>query len=293
MSRMEQQEMKSRSQPAPPSLDSLAAIFQTPPADPMPAQIWRSAWDWSVQLILLTEVRDSDIEAVPLSPEVEFADNETVLVDPSGPLTHRLGAWCGLKRKLPIRVLDVTVGSIGADDLDAVGRGIGEGAPITSVLDERGQVREAMSTRMGALAEAMWAPTSADPIDLVERFRQRSLRPSQVAQELGISPGDVTDLIRGDRAPSPEQAETLAPLLDVAPEALLSVEVDPDLVWALDRPRFRRRLAERGLLEDESDEGAWRLEVAKNRLPIAARTTGSTNARTRWVGLVETYLDEG
>ena len=68
--------------------------------------------------------------------------------------------------------------------------------------------------------------------------------------------------------------------------------LDHDLVWALDRPQFRRRLAERGLAEGEPNEAAWRFKVATGELPLAARATRSANARGRWMGLIETYLDE-
>lgn len=276
----------------PPSLGPLTAIFQESTADPEPGQIWRAAWKSWVQLVLITVVRDDDVDAIPLSPDVEFADDETVPIDPGAPLTHALGAWCGLSRRLPIRVLDVRVSTVNAADLAAVRVGDGIGPPVTSILDERDQVRNALASRLAALAEATWLPSSSEVIDLAAQVRKRGLKPSQLAAELNVAPGDVTDLLRRDRVPSPRQAEILAPLLDLEPEQLLAVDVDPDLVWALDRPQFRRRLAESGIAEGHLDEAVWRLHVATARLPVAARSTGATSGRRRWLGLIETYLDD-
>lgn len=279
-----------RSQP--PSLGPLTAIFQESVTDPDPGEIWRAAWKTSVQLVLITAVGDDDVDAVPVSPDVEFADDRTVRIHPGPPLTHGLGAWCGLQRRLPVRVLDVRISTITADDLGAVRAGNGIGPPITSVLDERDQVRDALAGRLAALADATWLPSSSDAVDLADRVRERGLKPSQLALALDVAPGDVTDLLRADRGPTPRQAEILGPILDLEPSRLLAVHVDPDLVWALDRPRYRRRLAERGIAEGHSDEAAWRLQVATGRLPVAARTTGAVSGRRRWSGLIETFLDE-
>ena len=276
----------------PPSLAPLSAVFQAVAADPSEGEIWRAAWAKCVQLVLVVEVGDSDIDVVPVSSDVEIADEQTVRVSPAAPLTHPLCAWGGLRRRLPIRVLDKCVTTVGAPELEAICSGVGEGPPITSLLDERDQLRAALSDRMAVLAAATWLPSNSDGMDLAEMLREHNLAPSALARELGVAPGDVTALARGDRAPSQEQANILSRLLGVEAEQLLSVQVDPDLVWALDRPRFRHRLAERGLAENEPDEAVWRYQVATSKLPIAARTTGTSDARHRWIALIESYLDE-
>jgi plasmid maintenance system antidote protein VapI len=146
---------------------------------------------------------------------------------------------------------------------------------------------------MDELAAASWLPQVSHVIDLAQALRARRLTPSMVASDLDVAPGDVTALVRGDRRPSPDQAVVLARLLGVSTDQLLSAPIDADLVWALDRPRFRRRLAERGVSEGVANEAEWRLRVATSKLPTAARTTGPVDPRRRWLGLIETYLDEG
>ncbi|MGZ4755371.1 MAG: helix-turn-helix domain-containing protein [Acidimicrobiia bacterium] len=275
-----------------PSITGLASVFANTDTEPAEGEIWRAAWGSSVQLVFVVEVRDDDFDAVPVNPDIDLIDDHAVVIGPGPPLTHPLAAWSGLRRALPIRALDVRVAAGQASDLAAVRRGRGQGAPITSLLDERAQVRDALASRLEDLASATWLPSISSTIDLGGLLRARNLSPSKLAPELGVAPGDVTAIARGDRTPSPEQAETLSRLLDVAPDQLLSAAVDTDLVWALDRPRVRRRLAERGVAEGEPDEAAWRLRVARTKLPTAARTTGTTDSRRRWTGLIETYLDE-
>lgn len=285
--------MNPRQRPGPPSLAPLSAVFNAPISDPEPGEIWRAAWDGIVQLVLVTAVDDSTMSAVPLSPDVELGDDQTVLFEPGPPLMYSLGAWCGLQQTLPIRVLDVPVSIVGPADLESIRTGMSATAPVTSALDDRHQVRTLMADRMAELAAASWLPSTAPTIELGERFRERGLTPSKLAIELGVTPGDVTALARGDRVPTRDQAEILSTLLAIEVEQLLVVRVDPDLVWALDRPKFRRRLAERGVAQNESDEAIWRLQVATAKLPVAARTTRSSDPRRRWMGLIETYLDEG
>lgn len=277
----------------PPSLDGLAAVFNTQPGEPVEGEIWRAAWGSSVQLILITGVGDNDVDTVPLSPDVDLADDDTIRLGPRPPLTHALGAWRSIGSRLPTRVLDVRVcPALSAEAMENLRNAPGVGAPATSVLDERVQLRSLLAQRMEELAAANWVPANADPIDIGARMIERGVKPSTLARELGVSPGDVTDLARGDRRPSVEQAQKLVPILGLSPEQLMAVSLDNDLVWALDRPRYRKPLAERGRAAGVADEAVWRLHVATNELPVSARTTGTNDPRRRWMGLIQDYLDE-
>ena len=276
----------------PPSLDALSAAFTSRVTDPSQGEIWRAAWASCVQLVLVVEVGDADVEAIPVSPDVDLADDKTVSIDPGRPLNHPIAAWCGLRRHLPIRVLDVCITTVDPTELEAVDRGEGDGPSITSLLDERAQLWKAMADRMAELAAATWFPSDVDAIDFAVMFREHGLSPSKLASELGVAPGEVTAIARGERVLSIEQAEILSSLLNVEADRLQQVRLDQDLIWALDRPQFRRRLAERGLAEGEPNEATWRFKVATSELPLAARATRSANERRRWMGLIETYLDE-
>ncbi len=277
---------------APRSLDALAEIFQAPITDPREGEIWRAAWHTCVLLVVVTEVEDNDIDAVPISPDLDLGDDHTIRIEPGPPLVHPVGAWRELSERLPMRVLDTRIGALSARDLDRLRNEPGDGAPITSPLDERHQIQASLSARMTELSAASWVPSRSEPVDLRQRIRDQGLDPSALAAELGATPGDVMDFVRGDRTPSPEQAAVLAPLLDLAVDQLLSVSLDDNLVWALDRPQFRKPLAQRGRDAGFDDEAVWRLQVATTELPVAARTTGTNDPRRRWMGLIQNYLDE-
>jgi plasmid maintenance system antidote protein VapI len=275
----------------PPSLDGLAAEFDSEPPEPVEGEVWRAAWNSSVQLILIIGVGDNDIDAVPLSPDVEFADDDTVPLEPPPPLTHALGVWRSLRSRLPTLVLDIRVcPALSVAAMEHLRNAPGVGTPATSVLDDRFQFRSVLAQRMEELAAATWVPANVDPVDIGARIKERGVKPSTLAHELDLTPGDITDLARGDRRLTVEQARKLAPILDLSAEQLTAVSLDNDLVWALDRPRFRKPLAERGRAAGISDEAAWRLHVATNELPVAARTTGSSEPRRRWMGLIQDYL---
>jgi len=294
VSELEQGEMhEQRGSRRPPSLDGLTAVFAARPDDPVAGEVWRAAWGPTVQLILVLGVGHDDIDAMPLSPDLELADDDTVSFEPGPPLKHALGAWRSLRSRLPARVLDVRVSAAASDDsVTRILSGAGIGAAVSSVLDERAQLRSVLSDRMTLLGKASWAPERVDQIDIGARIKEVGAKPSALARELGVTPGEITDLARGDRTPSADQATKLAGLLGVPAEQLRVGSLDPELVRALDRPRFRKRLAELGRAEGYTDEAAWRLQVARNELPVAARVTRSKDPRHRWEGLIEDYLSE-
>ena len=137
--------------------------------------------------------------------------------------TIRLVPGVGLRRRLPIRVLDVCIARPDPSELEAVDFGEGDSPPITSLLDERVQLWKAMADRMAELAVATWLPSSVDAVDFAAMFLEHGLSPSKLASELGVAPGDVTAIARGERSPSSEQAEVLSSLLNVEAAQLLQV----------------------------------------------------------------------
>jgi len=278
----------------PPAFDAVVARFAGPIEEPETGQIWRARWRDTAQLLLLTGSNDSDVEAVPLSLDVDLGDDTAVLLRSDiQPLGFDVVAWRSLRRRLPVRVLDVLLGWADPVAVEAVGHAQGVGAAIVSDLDERSQVRDAMGERIETLEAADWVPQSTEPIDLAEKMRARGLTPSQLASELDIDPGTVIAFVRGDRVPTSAEATRLSPLLNIDIASLTGAHlVDPDLVWALDRPRFRRRLEARGRQLGITDESEWRFRVATQELATAARTTGSVDPRRRWLGLIEDFLGE-
>ena len=260
--------------------------------DPAQGEIWRVRWGSTVQSVVVIDVSADSVVGSPLSYDVALGDNHAVQVSPlNQTLGYEVVAWTSLQRQLPMFVLDVVLGQVDDDALLAIRRQVGDGASITSVLDERCQVHDAIEQRMETLAQARWLPSSIQVRNLGSLMRERRIGPSDISEALGIEPGTATALARGERSVTPEQAGRLAPLLGVTEDDLLApVAMDPQLVHELDRPVFRHRLWEKGRQEGATDEATWKYHIASTQLALAARTTNRATERDRWSGLIEEYL---
>lgn len=280
-----------RRPPSPPPIDHLVDAFAAVPADPQPGQLWRARWQRTAQVVVLLGADRDTADAAPFTPDVAVAAGVGVVVEAKeSPLRSDHVAWTPLARPLPVRVLDIVVGTVTDEALDRVRRGPRRPVELHP-LDERSQVVERIAERMDDLEHARWVPDVAEPVDLAALMRGRGLTPGRLATKLEVEPGEIMDIVRGDRAPSLRTAEKLAPALGLDVAALTGPRpVDADLVRALDQPRFRRRLAERGRQAGVDDEAAWRYQVATSELAAAARTTGHADAYRRFVGLIEDYL---
>lgn len=279
--------------PDPAHLDALRDAFAATAPEPAVGQIWRARWRHTAQLVLVLRTDDVSVSAAPITPDVELGDDLAVIVDDdASPFGYAVLVWTGLTADLPVRVLDVDLGDIDRAALAAVEGRRGIGAPITHPLDERAQVRDAISDRMEALANAVWAPEAATTIDLTAAMKAKGFTPGKLAPIIGVDAGEIMAVARGDTVPTPELAERLGPLLGIEPLDLLGARrLDPDLVWAFDRPSLRRPLRERAEAEGFEDEGAFRYHVATAELALAARQTKSTSPRDRYLGLIRDYLD--
>lgn len=276
---------------SPPPIDDIVGAFAATPGEPQTGQIWRARWATSVQLVFVHDITDDSVDAVPVTPDVAVAGGIGVVLDKGRtPLGFDAVAWTPLRRRLPVRVLEVVFGSADDETTERVAGDAGESEPL-SVLDERAQVVDAIAERMDALAGARWVPDVTELVDIAAVMRERNLGPGRVAGLVDVDPGEITEIIRGDRTPNRALADKLAPVLGIDAATLTGPRtVDPDLVRVLDQPRFRRRLAERGREAGVVDEAQWRYQVATGELPVAARTTGHADNYRRWLGLVEDYL---
>jgi hypothetical protein len=275
-------------------LAALRHAVAAPTPDPAAGQIWKATWDRITQLILLIDVSDTTVTAAPVSPDAELADDAAVVLsEDMGPFAYDVVVWLGLATDLPIRTLELLLG-----DVTEEGRGLlagdgGAGAPITHPLDERAQLRDAIAERMDTLGRATWVPEAVEPVDLLEASKAKGFTLSKLAPLVDLEPGDLLALFRRDRAITHDVASRLGPLLGLEEEALTgSHQIDPDLVWAFDRPSLRRPLRERAAREGYEDEAAFRVHVATSELAFAARQTATRDPRDRYLGLIRVYLDE-
>lgn len=271
----------------------VADRYRTPTPDPAPGQVWKARWAECVQTVLVVDVADVEFEAIPLSSD-ETLDGVGTVVLHAGeqPLEYDVVAWRSLRCRLPERVLGDFFGSVMPAVLDRVESATPEGPRITSVIDERSQVSDAIDDRMHELASCSWLPLVFRTINVGELAAARDIQPSKVAEALQVNPGAARAILVGDLAPSPDQYERLASLLGVAVDEIAAAPpIDPDLAMELDRPVYRERLWEVGREAGARDEVEARLGAARAVLALAARTPSGVQPRQVWASKIEDYLN--
>lgn len=279
---------------------SIVAAFSQEPPTPEHGQLWQVVWERVAQVVLLTSASSDSVTAVPAEADPELADDKTVVLPPLDALGSLSTAlWAGLARDLPLRVLNVCLGSVSSDVLSAVadvqsGVATGAGAPITAAYDERAQVRTAIEERLDELARATWAPAveNAPGDQLADVARRRGLAPSNVADALGIAPGDARAVLSGSRSMEPSERDALAELVGLSTDEVdrYQPRLDPGLVFALDHPKYRSRLRSKAD-EAEMTEPDYRFWVATRGLARAART--ARRGAPDWDQLIEDFLNAG
>jgi hypothetical protein len=274
-------------------VDAFASI----PPMPERGQLWQVSWGDDGDLALVVDVDGPNVSVVPAEPDRELADDHTITVPDESSFADIAGAlWAGLRIVLPLRVLHTCFGTLDEDVLDRVddassGR-VGDGAAITSWIDERAQVRSAIEARFERLADATWIPASPPvTVDVTEVARSRGVKPSDVAAAMGVPVGDAREILESRRPIPAAGVDAFASLLAIQPAALAAqpIAIPAGLVAALDSPRFRRPLQERALLHGES-EADYRYYVATQALPRRFRRQAGTE--TDWFEVVEDFLRE-
>jgi hypothetical protein len=274
-------------------LDAFASL----PPDPEPGQLWQVAWAGSGDLALIVDVSGPTVTAVPAEPDVHLADDQTVLVDAASRVAPLARAfWVGLRHELPQRVLHTCFGSVDDDALERVmamldGTETPTSPPITSVLDERSQLRDAIASRFDQLSAATWLQPRSTALNLEERARALGIRPKRVAEALGVAPGVATAILRQRQSIPPDALPAAAALFGLSVEELAGTAMafEPGLIDALDRPCFRNRLL-RGANTAGMSEAGYRLDAATR---LAARRFRSQSADgVDWDEVVEEFLVE-
>lgn len=266
---------------------------------PLPAvgQLWRAAWEGTAELVLLLAVEGDVLEVAVVTTDVGYADDTTVILPTHAtPLKVELGVWIGLRRKVPARVLDRHLGSVGGAwaGTAALERAVthgdaSNGDAVVSGSDPRGEYRARLADALEGLAQAQWVPSGNGR--LASLLRSAGLQPAELVSTLDISPQDALALLRSRLSVSLEQAERLAPTLAMSATEVLRANPQPpaDLVARLDDPRRRSQLravaARRG-----QDERAARLAVAYGTLRLAARQTGGSDGPD-WDSRLDRYFD--
>jgi|GEM_PF-1313713 len=271
---------------------SLAEALAQEPPEPATGQLWRAEWDSRVLLVLILAAEDATIRAVPII-EAEAVDDTSVGLD-RGLLGWNAAVLAGEQATLPIRVLDRFLGTANHEVMRRVIRvaagDVGDGAPIVSPLDERWGHRVQIHENLIALSDASWVPRTAE-VNLVQLLRSEWNRPSELAHDLGITSGQATAILAGDRQLNEEQRRVVEHRIGrrIGPAA------PPDgLVWAIDHPAIRPIWQAKARRLGTQDSAAFRWATyTDSNFALAARTTGGLSERERLLARVKQVLDDG
>ena len=245
---------------------------------PAAGQLWRAVVEDVTALVVLTAVDLESVTVVPVSVGGGGKEADDMLVLDGTVLGVPVTVWAGLRRMLPVSVLDRPVDDLGAAVLSRIADRSPAAADTRAALladdvraelvDDLDLMAERAVNPVSAAATAGGAATgtpagidldAVDPADLDE-----------AAARLGVPLPVVLDLIDGKRPPTPTEADVLRELLGGAPEAAPPPQA---LVVELAQPRWRNLVRHhrrsRGL-----SEAAARTALAYDIGAMAARQTG-------------------
>lgn len=255
-------------------------------------QIWRCAWQDVTMLVLITEVNDTEVTAVPATVEPAAEDDQCiVLATTETVLGVELTLWMDLRGSLPLRVIDEIVDELSpnladtlvasvSDPSRALRTGLRRGAATLTAFDHAATARAEIEDVLNQLQTSPALPveekgqrtrTLASILGTNTDLRSmvKALKP------FGYSQPEVMQLLRGKRPVAPEIVEPIAEVTGIDTGAIASA-VQPlpvGFVREVDHPRWRRTWRERAQRE-AIDEAAARMKVSYEMFARAARQTG-------------------
>jgi transcriptional regulator with XRE-family HTH domain len=275
--------------------DAVRTVATNVPADPEPGQIWRAAWEGTVELLALTRVGTDTVQALPLSLERFYDERTLLLPGPASTLEQPFALWCGLEAVLPWYVLDRQIAQLTAPlPPDAVSPGAeapsgarwGTAAP--SPAAPTAEFRAALSDTMDRLRTAThWTPPGNG--DLPRLLLERHITAAQLAEHLGLAPPQALALWRGQVPATPAQAQRLSTLLDLSEDEVIAANPAlPDgAARELSRP-VRRWQIKRLAVQESRSEAEVRTRAAFEVFALATRQTGG--GEVDWAARADRYF---
>lgn len=238
-------------------------------------QIWRAVRDDVTLLVLLLEVGAESVRAAPVTvdgDEVDGAPDHLVLRDNG--IGVPATVWSGLRRSLPMSVLDRPVDEVDASVVEWV-EACSDEVP-TPVGPATVDVRAELADDLALLATAETANAALQahsdiPPATVPDFS--SMEPAELelaATRLGVSLPVLLELVDGKRPPTPYERDILRETIGGVP----AVSAPPEeLIQELTQPRWRGLVrGHRDLERLSEDESRVAMGYAINAM--AARQTG-------------------
>jgi hypothetical protein len=246
---------------------------------PAAGQLWRAVREDVTALVVLIAVDVESVTAVPASVDSgdEEADADALVLDDTV-LGVPVTVWAGLRRALPVSVLDRPLDDLGAAVLSRIAdraSAAETASPALLVDDVRLELADDLELLAEPAVDTAAVPADADdgPSRAPAAIDLDAVNPEdldEAAARLEVPLPVVLDLIDGKRPLTPAEAAVLREVLGGAPEA---APPPLALVVELAQPRWRSLVRQhrrrRGLTE-----AAARTALAYDIGAMAARQTG-------------------
>jgi hypothetical protein len=258
-----------------------------------PGQIWRAAWGDVSVLVLVCDVKDTDIGAIPVTLDPGAEDAQAVVLEPASTVfAIETTFWAGLRTTLPLRVLDEIIDELPADlnewirspktgwaEANPTNARIGH--PPLTAFDSSTTLRAAIEDDLTWLQASPGLPVAANAgtTRTLASVLGKGVNLHALVdglRHLGLDQPAVMSLLRGKRPVTPDEADVIARITDVDP-TLVAEAVQPlpaAFVAEVDHPRWRPTWRERAQ-RDSSDETSARLKASYEMYALAARQTGN------------------
>lgn len=245
---------------------------------PLPGQIWRATRQDIGLIVLLLEVDANSALGAPIVVESVHAIDTLPIDGSETALGVPATVWPGLRRHLPVAVLDCPIAEVTAE---IVGRVVDWPARSEEPTQDgvrwydpaASEIRAMLQDDFAAVADALGAEVQPLDPETMGGIDFENLAPKavdEVLQRLGVPLPVLLDMIDGKRISTPAQAMIMREILGGSPAA---AALPPGLVAELHQPRWRGLARQRGR-RDRITEEAARTTLAYDVNAMAARQTG-------------------
>lgn len=247
---------------------------------PEVGQLWRAVRQDVSALVVVLAVEVESVLVVPatVQPQEPGGTERDAVVLSGTVLGVPLTVWTGLRRSLPVNVLDRPIDNLDANVVRRIAQAASKavtGSAALGVDDVRVEAADDLNLLAEPSADAHPAASPeafADPLTGIDLAAVEPDDLDAVASRLGVGLPVVFDLIDGKRPATPEQARLFKEVLGGLPAAR---PLPTGLILELRQPRWRglvRKRSDRDQISEEAARGALTQDVSA----LAARQTGET-----------------
>ena len=265
---------------------------------PAKGQVWRARWNEDTLLVLLLDVQDHQVEAVPVTIEPTGHDDRSVVVPASETAFGvDVTVWCALVTTLPFRVLDQildcwpeeAIALCNSESTQEMQHRIHRRpSPTREDVDLQHDLETSLERLAGVRSFANPKENGSPKQDLRSLV---NLPLREIRALLKISQSEVMDVMRASRPLTEEQAQALAGHCDVSVAEIKAClpGLPSDAINEVEHPRWRRAVTLIAC-RNSCSEAEARGRIAQEAYALAARQSGGDDTHV-WRWRVQRYLD--